>query len=630
VERRAVQRFVEQALGDTRGDRVLGETLFEMLVPNDFKAYAPDRRKLVLIMDEQAAELPWELIQDRYQPEGRPLSVASGMVRQLLVRNVTPGAVVRAATNTALVIGDPIVSDPRFPALQGAADEADAVADRLEGEKYVVTRLMGALATPSAVFSTLLRGGDWRILHLAGHGVFEFVPEEGETAVSGLVLDDRQFLTADIAGQMRVVPELVFLNCCHLGYTGGDGSKRAFHRLAANLGTAFIRMGARAVIAAGWAVNDAAAKTFAYGFYDELFAGNAFGDAVLRARERTFAAHQDSNTWGAYQCYGDPSFSLVRPESRTTQAGPVAATEVVAWAEELMTRAQDADEEGSKKLQEQLAARLGTMPVGWLEQPRVCAAVAAAFGELGAYEQALGYYERLTRAEQADVALRALEQMVNLRVKSASAQEDPAEAKRLLDAADGLLQHLVAIGKTAERSSLRGGLEKRRAFFSTGKERAAALARMRDAYGDAFAIAETEHNADRAYALINRLTAEIALGWRRNGGRRRRRVVQGLSQLADLARELSQASTAFFDLLVDMDCLILNALATNRMPDAARDTIRNAYHKAAHRGVSPRQRNAVLQQLQFLAAMADPQDAPHLPAELQASLTRLYQELNRS
>ena len=62
---------------------------------------------------------------------------------------------------------------------------------------------------------------------------------------------------------MRRVPDLVFINCCYLGLveappgTPPTGQQRAFPRLAANVATEFIRMGVRAVVAAGWAVDDA-------------------------------------------------------------------------------------------------------------------------------------------------------------------------------------------------------------------------------------------------------------------------------------------------------------------------------------------------------------------------------------
>jgi CHAT domain-containing protein len=107
---------------------------------------------------------------------------------------------------------------------------------------------------------------------------------------------------------MHFVPDLVFLNCCHLGNT--DESRQEtppYPELAANIATQFMNMGVRAVVAAGWAVDDKAARAFAESFYKAMLEGTPFGEAVLRARE-DLRAEVRRNTWGAYQCYGGPVF----------------------------------------------------------------------------------------------------------------------------------------------------------------------------------------------------------------------------------------------------------------------------------------------------------------------------------
>jgi hypothetical protein len=119
---------------------------------------------------------------------------------------------------------------------------------------------------------------------------------------------------------MRVVPELVFVNCCHLAARNtaqlltGDGSDGAAPpdrpRSAAGVAEELIKIGVRCVIAAGWAVEDDAAKAFATSFYDALLGGRRFIDAVAEAREVAWAL--GGNTWAAYQCYGDPDWCFVR------------------------------------------------------------------------------------------------------------------------------------------------------------------------------------------------------------------------------------------------------------------------------------------------------------------------------
>jgi hypothetical protein len=341
--------------------------------------------------------------------------------------------------------------------------------------------------------------------------------------VSGLVLDDGVFITAADAVQMRHVPDLVFINCCHLGQTSGEAPLlTSYNELAANLGTEFIKMGVRAVVAAGWAVDDAAASTFARTFYERMLAGSPFGNAVAFARQRVFEDHGATNTWGAYQCYGDPGFALVTASDRVTPEAPVSDLEVIIRAEQIEREARMADARRCQELFQDLEALVGTVPEEWRRTPALCAAVAAAYGELNHFEAAIRYYEWVTTAEQADAPVRALEQLANLRVRWArtlAGKDAGARDKALseLKSAELLLRGLLAVGETAERYNLLGSLQKRRAMLTAGRERRVALEEMRRAYAEAFEIAGKTAPARRAYPLANRLAAEVVQSWQPAG-----------------------------------------------------------------------------------------------------------------
>src|SRR6185295_19115341 len=110
----------------------------------------------------------------------------------------------------------------------------------------------------------------WRIVHIAGHGE---LPSENGTA-GGVVLSTGTFLGPDEIATMRVVPELVFVNCCHLAARSVDqllaaDAPQGYDRVAfaSGVAEALIKIGVRCVIAAGWAVDDVAAGTFATTFY---------------------------------------------------------------------------------------------------------------------------------------------------------------------------------------------------------------------------------------------------------------------------------------------------------------------------------------------------------------------------
>ena len=84
-----------------------------------------------------------------------------------------------------------------------------------------------------------------------------------------------------------------------------------YNRLASSVARELIEIGVRCVVAAGWAVDDDAAYTFAETFYQNILQDNLqFGDAVFAARRETYRKHGGSITWGAYQAYGDPGWRI--------------------------------------------------------------------------------------------------------------------------------------------------------------------------------------------------------------------------------------------------------------------------------------------------------------------------------
>jgi len=91
-------------------------------------------------------------------------------------------------------------------------------------------------------------------------------------------------------------------------------------------------MGVRAVIAAGWPMDDAAAKTFARCFYEQLLNGVPFGESVHTARKETFGSHGGVNTWGAYQCYGDPNYRIHPALERTGKPKEVEKFSIKSYA----------------------------------------------------------------------------------------------------------------------------------------------------------------------------------------------------------------------------------------------------------------------------------------------------------
>jgi CHAT domain-containing protein len=330
------EESMARATADTDSRSEIGKALYEMLLPVDFRLSPPDSRGLVLLLDERSARFPWELLEDRWGANQLPLAVETSLVRQLKTVAYRP-APLMASKTSVLVIGDPQLSGwDAFDPLPGAQAEAAQVARQFEaalGQGPVKALLGQEQATTRAIIQAL-HERPWRVLHLAAHGVHGWREHAQAPARSGMVIGKRVFLQAGDLEQLRHVPELVFINCCELGRTlpadAWAGSQ--VNHLAANLAVACIRMGVRAVVASGWAVDDAAGVTFATTFYAHLLQGANLRDAVHAARQQTHRQHPDVNTWGAYQCYGEPGWRLVlsdRPGTPRPAAPLVSAQELV-------------------------------------------------------------------------------------------------------------------------------------------------------------------------------------------------------------------------------------------------------------------------------------------------------------
>lgn len=333
VEVSTVNDLIAVAVQQARPDMQICNTLYELLVPTELKYDLVNAGNLHLLLDQDTACYPWEALAQRAADGQRAVPSHTGVLRQFAERETRFArfGVRRASGRHVLVIGNPPAGQS-FPDLPGAAVEAQGVASFLAPERDIAgnhdvhaliwgedgleaTELPGAEDGQSWVqIVNALYRHEYRIIHVAAHGLFD----ARDPARSGVVIGAERFLTAQTIGQLPVVPELVFLNCCHSGRTGdlpasqGEGQgHQGVNLLAAAVARRLMSIGVRAVIVSGWAVDDEAASLFATTFYKKaLDDGCGFGKAVRETREEVRKAFADSLTWAAYQCYGDPEFRL--------------------------------------------------------------------------------------------------------------------------------------------------------------------------------------------------------------------------------------------------------------------------------------------------------------------------------
>ncbi|MFZ5511856.1 MAG: DUF7379 domain-containing protein [Pseudomonadota bacterium] len=619
---RLAEDFVAIARGSASHDREVSRTLFEMLLPNRLKELAPEQRDVVLLVDEVSASFPWELLEDRWGG-GRPPAVAGGMLRQLKTPSFRPRPA-HPLGDGAYVVGNPQLppgsGGMQFPGLPGAEREAREVEALLRRHGYQVRADVNAVAQDILMG---LHAAGWRILHFAGHGVHDLEMSDGKR-ISGMVIGDNVVLTPGDVEQMRWVPELVFINCCHLGATRSLRPEWSrYNALAANLAIQFINMGVKAVVAAGWAVDDAAALDFARSFYRHMLAGDGFGEAVRAAREEIHGRHAHVNTWGAYQCYGDPDFRLTQaePGGAAVHAPFHAPAELVAELDNLagearMRGAREGDDRTWLPLIDRLLERV---PAGerdtWLARADVCAALGIAYGELGELDGAIAWLDRAVAANRAEFSLRAVEQRANFQLRRAlqawlagrkrggAGRPDPVAE---VNTAVAQLQALTTMAETVERLSLLGSAYKWLAWMRRDRDGTVdALGRMADSYRRAFERSDAEGRAD-SYPLVNWLAAEAALAWYGAGAHDKKwqgRMTRHCERASLEAARRDRLDPEFWTGIAEPDCRLARALLAGDLAEQAPE-IAAGYRRAVERGASIKQRDAIAEHLDFLAAVA--------------------------
>ncbi len=609
IQRRLVDQLVRQATASTRAtSEDLTSTLFELLVPRELKAVAAEQRNLVLVLDEESARHPWEMLFDRSQRGGKPLGVSAGLLRQLKVEDPEP--VVHSYDRNALVVGDP---PSCLVELGGAQREAKRVVKSLRAGNWTVTTEIRhqERVTPTSVLRALM-AHDYRVLHLAGHGLYD----RTDPMRSGMVLSckrgkeeklvDLELLTPNEVRQMRTMPELVFINCCHLGHEEKLPHEDP-HGLASNLASQFIKMGVRAVVAAGWAVDDAAAVTFATKFYRLLLDGETFGMAVRGARSKTFGDHPGTNTWGAYQCYGDPGFRLVLDARTGGWSGWSFRHKVEAMVElgNRAAAAKSANTIGKREARHQQVKDIEKVlkTRGWLEDPEICSALGAAFRATHNFGPAVHYLERARAAEDAQVSVKRLEMLANVRTRWAKEEfvakrMSRTRAIRQIRKAISEVKHLLKLGHTSERHSLLGSSYKRLAFLQKGPNRQKSLQRMTGEYRSATRIGEVK------YPKPNVLMGILLQGgpWNRQVGDNEWTLAATFDQVLDDLETRApldyHRERSFWNAIMEPDCGVLRGLRQRDL-STREEKIMDGYEEAKNLGGSPRQWDSVLWQFEL-------------------------------
>ncbi|MEP6608105.1 MAG: CHAT domain-containing protein [Burkholderiaceae bacterium] len=551
-----LRELVARASNDQNTDRRIGRTLFQLLIPVEMEPFLGGTTEMVIELDSGTAGIPWELLDTDAGGGGNalPWAIRAKLLRKLRTAQFRQQVMDAEADASVLVIGEPKCDPAIYPRLTGARDEANAVAARLRADGALDAQRVKALISPDdpeqfgadalTVINALLER-DWRIVHIAGHGEPPELagpvpaklgdPPQQVINPRGVVLSGDAFLGTREIHNMRTVPELVFVNCCHLAARNVSevlGRPYDRSRFAANVAEELIEIGVRCVIAAGWAVEDEPAKMFATAFYDALLRGRRFVDAVADARG---AAHAlGGNTWAAYQCYGDPDWIFRRgvgdaqhpTPSLTDEFAGVASAPALALALEslaIRSRYQKASSETQRAKIRHLEDRFSAL---WGGMGAVAEAFGLAWAETKAMSEAIAWYRIALAANDGSASIKAAEQLGNLRARLALEQveqvrkqsgrpsaEQLAQARTEIQAALEVLEGLTKLQPSIEREDLCGSAWKRLALVASiakrPAEERAAIESMKASYARAETLARTSNYAALFYPALNRMAAEL-------------------------------------------------------------------------------------------------------------------------
>lgn len=466
TSREIIDELLKDVSTNNQWSPELAKTIFELLIPNDFKEQLKKQKNIVWIVDNYTAAYPWELLQDD-AVNASPLAVNAGMIRQLAIQDYRI-SVKQVTENTAFVLADPDLKGFQFQ-LPAAQEEGVLVNSLLSENGFETNNVNG---TPGHIIKELF-SKSYKIIHLAGHGVFN----ENSTNSSGMLIGKDVYLSTKEICQMSTVPEFVFVNCCYLGKIDGEAEAMFANRykLAANIGTQLISNGVKAVIVAGWAVDDAAALDFTKVFYAHLLDGYNFGDAVLQARKSIYEKYKSrNNTWGAYQCYGDPFYKLVQDSKQKTnnEYSFVIAREAEIELTNLLNKLELTGVSDEAHLA-QLEAIALAVDKAKLRTGKITELEAIAYNALHLYPKSVEKYASLIAEENANFSFAAMEQFCSVRMKNAvyTFMKYSSERHTGLDTAKHVLRDLKILcdySPTSERLNLLGSTYRRIAFLSEG------------------------------------------------------------------------------------------------------------------------------------------------------------------
>ncbi|MGE0129097.1 MAG: AAA family ATPase [Blastocatellales bacterium] len=341
---RAINDLIDRALrGEPRGDNRLDEVshaLARCVLPEKGFAsvIAPGLHPQFDIFLDDAAEIPWEALEERYSrcPQCHKVAFEQSFcdkdgalmerVVGKLALNYHLTHLVRGQSRPSgegkrfLFIVDP-AGDLRLPDARRdphnvRARHADEICEMIEQRGYQTVWLAGSNANRDNVL-TALADRELIGVYYFGHGYYDRA-----TGDCGLRLADEELSADEIEKEAAPVARFVFLNACE----AAAGRSPDLDNRPGNVANAFAQGSLnRVVIAPMWPVIDTQAAEAATEFFKLLLDGASVGEALGEVRKRSFDLYQQGDAhllWLIYRLLGDPNRSLVAQRVANTSRMP--------------------------------------------------------------------------------------------------------------------------------------------------------------------------------------------------------------------------------------------------------------------------------------------------------------------
>ena len=270
---REYEDAIEHRLADPLRTRVpAGERLYQMLIA-PVRPWIPAGSQIILATDGVLHGLNLEALP---QSEGYPLGPPRYWIEDVTIA-IAPslGLLAERPSNAPpprrlLLLGDPVAVDPAYPPLSHAATEIESVTHRFGGPSQRV--LAREAATPEAYRAA--GPAQFSAIHFTAHAL-----ANRESPLDSAVLLSGGKLYAREVMDIPLTADLVTVSACR-----GVGLRTYSGEGLVGFAWAFLRAGARHVIAGLWDVNDQSTAALMDVLYRDLAAGKPPATALRAAK----------------------------------------------------------------------------------------------------------------------------------------------------------------------------------------------------------------------------------------------------------------------------------------------------------------------------------------------------------